>query len=111
MPNVNLLEHLSVIRDPRIDRNKKHDLSEMLFVAVCAAISGAEGWSDIVEFAEANEDWLRRFVRLDNGIPVHGRFARMLSRISPQALQACLVKGNQAGLHDSLIDFFTSARE
>ena len=93
---MNLLEHLSVIRDPRIDRNKKHDLSEMLFVAVCAAISGAEGWSDIVEFAEAKEDWLRRFVRLDNGIPVDDTFARVLSRIAPQALQACLMKWTQA---------------
>ena len=96
MSSLDLLAHLSVIRDPRIDRNKKHDLSEMLFVAVCAAISGAEGWSDIVEFAEAKEDWLRRFVRLENGIPVDDTFARVLSRIAPQALQACLMKWTQA---------------
>ena len=64
MPNVNLLEHLSVIRDPRIDRNKKHDLSEMLFVAVCVAISGAARWSDIVEFAEVKDERLRRLVHL-----------------------------------------------
>ena len=85
-----------MIRDARIDHNKKHDLSEMLFVAVCAAISGAEGWSDIVEFAETKEDWLCRFVRLDNGIPVDDTFARVLFRISLQALQACLVKWTQA---------------
>ena len=96
MSSVNLLEHLSVIRDPRIERNKKHDLSEMLFVAVCAAISGAEGWSDILEFAEAKEEWLRRFVRLDNGIPVNDTFARVLSRIAPHALQGCLVKCTQS---------------
>ena len=53
MTSMDLLEHLSVIRDPRIDRNKKHDLSAMLLVAVCAAISGAEGGSDSVEFAQA----------------------------------------------------------
>ena len=64
MPNVNLLEHLSVIRDPRIDRNKKHDLSEMLFAAVCVAISGAARWSDIVEFAEVKDERLRRLVHL-----------------------------------------------
>lgn len=90
------LEHLSVIRDPRIERNKKHDLSEMLFIAVCAAISGAQGWSDIVEFAEAKEQWLRRFVRLDNGIPVDDTFARVLSRIAPLALQGCLVNWTQS---------------
>ena len=96
MSSVDLLEHLSVIGDPRIERNKKHDLSEMLFVAVCAAISGAEGWSDIVEFAEAKEEWLRRFVRLDNGIPVDDTFARVLSRIARSALQECLVKWTQS---------------
>ena len=96
MSSLDLLEHLSVIRDPRIERNKKHELSEMLFVAVCAAISGAEGWSDIVEFAQAKQDWLRRFVRLDNGIPVDDTFARVLSRVSPQALQECLVKWTQS---------------
>ena len=95
MASEDLLTHLSVIRDPRIDRNKKHDLTEMLLVAVCAAISGAEGWADIVEFAEAKEEWLRRFVRLENGIPVDDTFARVLSRIAPHALQACLVKWTQ----------------
>ena len=93
---MDLLEHLSVIRDPRIDRNRKHDLSERLLVAVCAAISGAEGGADLVEFAQAKEDGLRRFVRLDNGIPVADTFARGWSRIAPQALQACLMKWTQA---------------
>jgi predicted transposase YbfD/YdcC len=90
MPSPNLLEHLSVIRDPRIERNKKHDLSEMLFVAVCAVISGAEGWADLVEFAESKLEWLRRFVRLEHGIPVDDTFARVLSRIAPGALAQCL---------------------
>lgn len=86
MASPDLLRCLSVIPDPRIDRNKRHDLGEMLFVAVCAVLSGAQGWSDIVEFAHAKEAWLRKFVRLDNGIPVDDTFARVLSRIRPQAL-------------------------
>jgi predicted transposase YbfD/YdcC len=91
-----LLTYLSVIPDPRIDRNKKHDLAEMLFVASCAVISGAEGWSDIVEFAESKLDWMHRFVKLDNGIPVDDTFARVLSRISPQALHTCFLSWTQA---------------
>ena len=74
---MNLLEHLSLTRDPRIDRNKKHDLSEMLFVAGYAAISGAEGW-------------LRRFVRLDNGIRVDDTSAWVLSRIAPSVRATAL---------------------
>ncbi len=92
MSSMNLLTHLSVIQDPRIERNKKCYLTEMLFVA----ISGAKGWADIVEFVESKEEWLRRFVRPDTGIPVDDTFARVLSRIAPQGLQACLVKGTQA---------------
>lgn len=91
-----LLTYLSVIPDPRIERNKKHDLAEMLFVASCAVISGAEGWADIVEFAESKIDWLRRFVKLDNGIPVDDTFARVLSRIAPQALHNCFLSWTQA---------------
>jgi hypothetical protein len=94
--SIDLLSYLSVIPAPRVDRNKKHDLSEMLFVACCAVISGADGWSDIVEFAESKLDWLRRFVKLDNGIPVDDTFARVLSRISPQALNNCILSWTQA---------------
>lgn len=91
MPHHDLLKHLSVIPDPRIDRNKRHDLAEMLFVAVCATLSGAEGWSDIVEFAENRLVWLRQFVRLENGIPVDDTFARVLSSLSPKALNDCFL--------------------
>lgn len=68
----------------------------MLFVASCAVISGAEGWADIVEFAESKPDWLHRFVKLDNGIPVDDTFARVLSRLSPQALHTCFLSWTQA---------------
>ena len=91
MSHHDLLKHLSVVPDPRVDRNKRHDLSEMLFVAVCATISGAEGWSDIVEFAENRLAWLRQFVRLENGIPVDDTFARVLSSLNPKALNACFL--------------------
>ena len=93
MTSPELLTYLSVIPDPRIERNKKHDLAEMLFVASCAVISGAERWADIVEFAESKTDWLRRFVKLDNGIPVDDTFARVLSKISPQVLHNCFLSG------------------
>lgn len=91
-----LLAHLSVLVDPRIDRNKRHDLSEMVFVAVCATLSGADGWSDIEEFAENRLAWLRQFVRLENGVPVDDTFARVLSSLSPRALNECFVRWLEA---------------
>ena len=67
----------------------------MVFVAICAVISGAEGWSDIVDFAQAKLDWLRLFVRLYHGIPVDDTFALVLSVLSPNALTECLLAWTQ----------------
>jgi hypothetical protein len=53
-------------------------------------VSGAEVWSNIVEFAHAKQTWLKQFVRLDNGISVDDTFARVLSVLLPKALTECL---------------------
>ena len=74
-----------------LDHLNPNDLSEMLFVAVCATVSGAEGWSDIVEFAENRLARLRKFVRMENGIPVDDPFARVLSSLNPKALNECFL--------------------
>ena len=90
MPTLNLLEHLSNLPDRRVAKKTLHRLDEMVFVAICAVISGAEGWADIVEFAHNKLEWLRRFVLLENGIPVDDTFARVLSVLSPKAFADCL---------------------
>ena len=65
-----LIEHFSKLEDPRVDRNKKHELIDVIVLCVCAVVSGANGWSDIEEFGHAKLDWLRRYVPLANGVPV-----------------------------------------
>ena len=65
-----LIEHFSKLEDPRVDRNKKHELIDVVVLCVCAVLSGAEGWSDIEEFGRTKLDWLRRYVPLANGVPV-----------------------------------------
>lgn len=96
MATLNLFESLSALPDPRMVKKTRHRLDEMVFIAICAVISGAQGWSDIVEFAESKGEWLRRFVRLDHGIPVDDTFARVLSVLSPKALTECLLSWTQA---------------
>lgn len=91
----NLLDCLSTLPDPRVQKKTLHRLDEMVFIAICAVISGAQGWSDIVEFAERKETWLRRFLRLENGIPVDDTFARVLSVLSPKAFADCLFSWTQ----------------
>ena len=86
-----LIEHFSKLEDPRIDRNKKHELIDVIVLCVCAVVSGAEGWSDIEEFGHTKLEWLRRYVPLANGIPVDDTIARIISALSVRGFQECFM--------------------
>jgi len=86
-----LIEQFSKLEDPRVDRNKKHALIDVIVLCVCAVLSGADGWSDIEEFGRAKLDWLRRYVPLANGIPVDDTIARIISALSVSGFQACFL--------------------
>ncbi len=64
-------ETFSAIPDPRKEVNKKHLMIDMLFITLCAVISGVKSWEQIEEFAVDREDWLRKYLELPNGIPSH----------------------------------------
>ena len=86
-----LIEHFSKLEDPRVDRNKKHELIDVVVLCVCAVLSGAEGWSDIEEFGRSKLDWLRRYVPLANGVPVDDTIARIISALSVSGFQECFL--------------------
>ena len=86
-----LIEHFSKLEDPRVDRNKKHELIDVIVLCVCAVVSGAEGWSDIEEFGRTKLEWLRRYVPLANGIPVDDTIARIISALSVSGFQECFM--------------------
>ena len=84
-----LLDYLADIPDPRIERCRAHRLIDILMIAVCGAICGADNWVAIAEFGRAKADWLRTFLALPNGIPSHDTFGRVLARVSPWYFQDC----------------------
>ena len=86
-----LIEHFSKLEAPRVDRNKKHELIDVIVLCVCAVLSGAEGWSDIEEFGRTKLDWLRRYVPLANGVPVDDTIARIISALSVSGFQECFM--------------------
>jgi hypothetical protein len=90
------LDHFSELEDPRIERCRKHELLDIIFLSVCAVLSGADGWESIEEFGEAKLEWLRKFVPLKHGIPCHDTIARVMSRLNPEALQRCFIGWVQA---------------
>ena len=90
-PAKSLIEHLSAIDDPRIDRTKRHKLIDILIIAICATICGAEGWEDFELFGNCKLDWFKSFLELPNGIPSPDTFRRVFARLDPQQLQAAFL--------------------
>ena len=80
-------EHFSKVTDPRIERTKDHKLIDIIAVAICAVICGAEGWTDTENFGKSKEIWLRSFLELPNGIPSHDTFGRVFAIIDAQEFQ------------------------
>ena len=56
--NSTFLNHFSSIQDPRIDRCKKHNLLDIILLAISAVLSGSEGWEEIEDFGHSKLDWL-----------------------------------------------------
>lgn len=72
-----LFERVEGIKDPRMERKKLHLLKDILVIAVCATICGANDWEDIAEFGVAKQEWFGSFLELENGIPSHDTFRRV----------------------------------
>jgi predicted transposase YbfD/YdcC len=83
-----LIAHLEKISDPRRELTKRHQLIDILVIAVCATVCGAEAWTEMEEFGEAKAAWLRTFLELPNGIPSHDTFRRVFMRVKPSEFQS-----------------------
>jgi len=91
-----LLENFRELADPRIDRNKEHKLIDVLVIAICAILCGANDWVAVETFGRAKREWFARFLELAHGIPSHDTFGRVFAVLSPQAFQACFLRWIQA---------------
>ena len=80
-----LSEHFVSSIDPRVDRTKEHRLEDILMIALCAMLCGAESFVDFADFGRAKEDWLRTFLTLPHGIPSHDTFGRVFAALDPKA--------------------------
>jgi predicted transposase YbfD/YdcC len=94
MPATQLRElftpYFASLPDPRIDRTKRHTLLDIVLLALCATLGGANGWADIERFGKAKRDFFEQFLDLPNGIPAHDTFGRVFARLDPAALMACI---------------------
>jgi predicted transposase YbfD/YdcC len=88
--DVSIARHFADLPDPRIDRTKKHTLGDILVIALCAVVCGADSWEEVERFGAAKHDWLKRFLALPNGIPSHDTFYRVFARLDPAAFGKCV---------------------
>lgn len=83
--------HFSQLEDPRIERRKLHPLLNILVIAICGVISGAENWVDIELYGNLKKDWLKQFLDLRHGIPSHDTFGRVFRLLKAEAFQECFL--------------------
>ncbi len=87
--DTSLSQHFKGLKDPRLNRKKRHELHDILVITICGVICGAEGWTEVAEFGQAKAGWLKTFLKLPNGIPSHDTFSRVFSLLDSRQVQAC----------------------
>ena len=96
MASVDIFEHFEELPDPRMDRQKRHALMDILFISICAVVCGATSFVDMYDFGCAKEGWFRRHLELPNGIPSHDTFRRVFSIIDADHFRRCFMNWTRA---------------
>ena len=87
-----LVDFLQGVKDPRINRTKKHELIDILVIAICAVVCGAKSWVEIEDFGEAKQEWFSMYLHLENGIPSHDTFRRLFMILDPEKFLEIFIK-------------------
>lgn len=94
-----MLDCFGQITDPRQGHKTEHRLEDILAIAVCAVLAGAESYEDIADYGHCKRDWLARFLALPNGIPSHDTFRRVFMLIDAGHFEACFLDWTRAAFN------------
>lgn len=95
-PANNIGQHFSDITDPRDEFNTRHSLLNIITIAICGVVGGADSWVDVEMFGRAKLSWFERFLGLPHGIPSHDTFGRVFRDIDPEEFQASFQRWTQS---------------
>jgi len=95
VPCVPIREHFASLTDPRCT-NARHQLLDILVLAICAVRCGAEGWEDIEEYGDAQAEWFKQVLDVPHGMPSHDTLRRVLARLDPDEFTRCFLSWTQA---------------
>ena len=88
--------HFEELSDPRQSAKISYPLFDVIFLTICATITGSEGWEDIEDFGETHLEWLQSKGLFQRGLPVHDTIALIISRLAPAEFQRCFSNWMQA---------------
>ena len=86
-------QHFGDLIDPRIDRTKLHRPINILVIAICAVVVGADNWDDVKELRKDRIEWIKMLLELPSGILLHDTFTRVLAFLYSEHFQACFFVG------------------
>lgn len=93
---LSLITVLKEVADPRVERRKLHSLADILSIAICALLCGADSFEDMEVFGEAKLEWFETFLDLSHGIPSHDTFNRVFAALDPQGFLECFMRWTQS---------------
>lgn len=91
MKETSIHQHFKDLKDPRINRTLKHPLINVIFIAFCAILCGAEDWVAIERFGTLREEWFKQFLAMDHGVPSHDTFNRVFAVLDSNQFMTCFM--------------------